>query len=329
MFSSLTIHDCGLERQNLVPICLDTAPSFPASPRALKKEEYSVPDSWAAKDITLAEGHLELALLERISEGRMGVTYSARVVSATRSHVDVSASLPQVLCLKFARMQHCRSLAREAWFYEQLTECQGISVARCFGFFTSTLNKQEVAVESILPWNKFQDESDETEEETEELTWSSPSKDWLPDDFPHTYEFHDVRGLKRDSTWNSWNPSDDNPTIAVLILEKLGERCVEHWEMWQKPKDGLKEDITAIVEDIGAHGVIHTDVTAFNILHFTGDAVTCPRHNVVHNWRIIDFDRSRKIDMAQACDFTKRALESDIKHIGKLGLFWGNLLHTC
>ncbi|EEB99745.1 hypothetical protein MPER_00501, partial [Moniliophthora perniciosa FA553] len=80
--------------------------------------------------------------------------------------------------------------------------------------------------------------------------------------------------------------------------------------------------------DIGAHGVIHTDVTAFNILHFTGDAVTCPRHNVVHNWRIIDFDRSCKIDMDQACNYTKRALEDDVEHIGKRALFWGNLLHT-
>ncbi|ESK83686.1 protein kinase subdomain-containing protein pkl ccin3 [Moniliophthora roreri MCA 2997] len=95
-------------------------------------------------------------------------------------------------------------------------------------------------------------------------------------------------------------------TITLRSLSSYhkswGERCAEHWEIWQKPKDGLKEDIIAVLEDIGAYGVIHTDVTAFNILRFTGDGVTgahCPRHNVIHSWRIIDFDRSWKIDMDQ------------------------------
>ena len=72
-----------------------------------------------------------LQLRERISEGRSGSVYSARVKAATDGNGnDVSASLPAILCLKFAKQQFCRSLAREAWFYERLAGCQGVAISR-------------------------------------------------------------------------------------------------------------------------------------------------------------------------------------------------------
>jgi len=59
------------------------------------------------------------------------------------------------------------------------------------------------------------------------------------------------------------------------------------------------------MEDVSVYGLLHEDVTAFNLLRFTGSKTQtpqarCPRHNIVHEWRIIDFDRSFKIDMKNA-----------------------------
>jgi hypothetical protein len=118
MFSTLIIRDCGLNAHQPQPVIvsLKATPSFPACARDYEIDhQVPVPDSWAAKDISTADGCLELCLLERIAEGRIGVTYSARVIAATtEGDSDATSALPEIVCLKFAKKQHCRSLAREA-----------------------------------------------------------------------------------------------------------------------------------------------------------------------------------------------------------------------
>ena len=81
------------------------------------------------------------SLLARLSEGRMGVAYSAHVISATADGPSMTNTFPASVCLKFAKPPHSRSLAREAWFYEQLAECQGTSIAHCHVFFSSTFSE--------------------------------------------------------------------------------------------------------------------------------------------------------------------------------------------
>jgi hypothetical protein len=238
MFSTLIIRDCGLNAHQPAIVSLKATPSFPACARDyVIDHQVPVPDSWAAKDISTADGCLELSLLERIAEGRIGVTYSARVIAATtESGSGVTSTLPEVVCLKFAKKQHCRSLAREAWFYEQLAEVQGISIAHCYGYFSSTFSKQEQPLDSIVPWGEIECPYNPDDEPT---SWTSPSVDWLPDD-PANRDFHDKRGFKRDSLWNTWNFAEGDPTITVLVLEKLGERCEEHWEEGKEPREGLR-----------------------------------------------------------------------------------------
>jgi hypothetical protein len=185
------------------------------------------PPSWCGKKTNGDEGDIPS------SEGQIGVTYSARVISATtEGGSDVTSTLPEIVCLKFAKKQHLRSLAREAWFYEQLAELQGISIAHCYGYFSSTFSKQQ-SLDSIVPWGEIECPYNPDDEPT---SWTSPSADWLPDD-PTDCDFHDKRGFKRDSLWNTWNFAEGDP---VLILEKLGERCEEHWEEGEEPREGLR-----------------------------------------------------------------------------------------
>jgi len=83
----------------------------------------------------------------------------------------------------------------------------------------------------------------------------------------------DNTGFKRDSSWNPWNYSEEDPTITVLLL---GEPVAGHWPAWVTPPDGLKLVVIrgvlkAVVQDIGDHGVIHANISAWNILRFTGE----------------------------------------------------------
>jgi len=91
----------------------------------------------------------------------------------------------------------------------------------------------------------------------------------------------------------------------------------------------FREDIIAVMEDVGVYGLVHHDVTAFNLLRFTGSEketpqARCPHHNVVHDWRIIDFDRSFRMDMETADKTSKRSIRYNSAYIGNAGSFWGN-----
>lgn len=74
-----------------------------------------------------------------------------------------SLQSPQEFCVKLVKPQFIRSLAREAWFYEQLAELQGVAVPRCFGFFVAPLPD---GVSWIDAWGEFRDEDEDEEEET-------------------------------------------------------------------------------------------------------------------------------------------------------------------
>jgi hypothetical protein len=94
----------------------------------------------------------------------------------------------------------------------------------------------------------------------------------------------------------------------------------------------FREDTTAIMDDISNYGVVHNDVTAFNFLRFTGSKVEapqahCPRHNIVHGWRVIDFDRSLRVDMENGTAQAKRDPgRYNSAYIGSSATFWGNCL---
>ena len=129
------------------------------------------------------------------------------------------------------KKEHCRSLAREAWFYEQLSDLQGISIPRCYGFFASTASQQENirpedlnASRGFHPWYYAMPD--------DELTDGVDYGDWLPDDAVlglSDSEACDSGGHRDGSPWNEWTVNEDDPTIAVLILELLGDQWADYW----------------------------------------------------------------------------------------------------
>ncbi|CAA7262079.1 unnamed protein product [Cyclocybe aegerita] len=164
------------------------------------------------------DGHLELTLCDRIHGGSSGTTYFADVVSST------ATGMPQRVVVKFARQ--CRTLAREAWFYEQLSResnCEGVITPRCYGFF----------IGSRKDWG-IPHERDQCSDFVFKPTHNPPSSKspplWydLADDEMFNPDFWlyfcDDAGLKRGSEWDTFDDGDnDGDIVAILILEVLGD----------------------------------------------------------------------------------------------------------
>lgn len=128
------------------------------------------------------------------------------------------------LCIKVAKPMFCRSLAREAWFYERLIGIQGTATARCFGLYTTTIDMGDFAVS---PWVKSNDYPFNYPKREDLSDEDMPSTDWLPDDvaeiYPEIPKYTDDHGFKRDSPWNTWEPSKNAPILSILLLQKLGK----------------------------------------------------------------------------------------------------------
>ncbi|KZV82126.1 hypothetical protein EXIGLDRAFT_778945, partial [Exidia glandulosa HHB12029] len=92
---------------------------------------------------------LNLELGEYIGSGRSGIVFA---VDTTGTH----GGLPP-LVLKIARQERCQSVAREAWFYEELECLQGVVLPRCYGCFR--LNLQDG--QTVPAWSAHElDDSD-------------------------------------------------------------------------------------------------------------------------------------------------------------------------
>jgi hypothetical protein len=229
-------------------ISLLRSETFPAclySSKPLEPLDLPPVSTWRPIPVVQNGLHLEIRLGEPISEGRTALTYTADVVSVSRdaSGEPISFDIPKIICVKIAKEKHCRTLAREAWFYEQLARvdhCLGYVAPRCFGFFTARVNECANATGRSLtrigPWEKARRTVSEvrldygSKEGAEDKV---PSDISLNDDLfgcPSIYpnrtlgkRYRDVHGLRDYSLWNKWRPSPSDPTIGILLLEKLGD----------------------------------------------------------------------------------------------------------
>ncbi|KAF5317791.1 hypothetical protein D9619_012651 [Psilocybe cf. subviscida] len=284
MFATVTVHNCVAGVSNSV--VLRVTPSYPA-PAYYPKENCPVPRSWGRKKPSLSHGNLEVTLRERISEGRIGVVYSARVEKATTGEgVDITSSLPNIVCLKFAKQHHCRSLAREAWFYEQLHKWQGISIPEFYGFSTATFREQALDMDNFQPWTCLRTPSklDPGLVADTELAKEYHSMDWLWDDDPSLSDCFSSSKFRDRSRWFQWSLDEENPKIGLIVMEKLGQACAKVW-LPNQPGDAFKSDILNVLDDVAKDGLCHTDVSAWNFLQYEGpetDKRRCPRHGVVH-----------------------------------------------
>ncbi|PBK90188.1 hypothetical protein ARMGADRAFT_1112424 [Armillaria gallica] len=319
-FSSLTLRGLGSSDRNSAEITLSLSQSFPA-PRLVRRY-LPLPriESWAPLLLPKNGAHLELELTGGISEGRIGLAYSARVIRNT-----ADAYLPD-LCIKLVKPKYGRTLAREAWFYEQLSlepGYEGVITPRCFGFFTAPLKDcldiKGQPVSHIKPWENItidplkpaSDDADESDDE-EDKDW------WLPDD-PSGFDafFKDDDG---------WKTSPSEPLICVLVLEKLGKFYSSPRERYGYEEDEHEEvelnHIRDVVHDVSSTGILHRDLRYCNVVRASNDGI-CPRHGRAHRWRLIGFDIAAKVCIAPVTPAdSKYAKNSQVRVIGT-PFFWG------
>lgn len=220
LFTSLTIH--GLARTSNgehVPLVLDRAASFPARLLALSPLfPFESHPNQAARPLPQPAFHLELdvATDKLLGYGRIGDVIAANVRGAKPLSESVSSPPPLLppLCIKLVPPTRCRSLAREAYFYEKLDDggLQGVSVPRCYGFFEARISLDDL---QILPWP----ESDIDD-------WFLDADDPVPDDEECEFYRDDEALSKTSSRWNNWKASRESPSVTVLVLEKMGRRML-------------------------------------------------------------------------------------------------------
>ncbi|KAF9474181.1 hypothetical protein BDN70DRAFT_842664 [Pholiota conissans] len=328
-YATLTIHGLGSSDENAAKITLSRSQSFP--PLRLFEKYVQVPrnEKWAPLFLPKNGAHLELELTESISEGRVGLTYSAEVIRDT-----ADLNLPD-LCIKLVKPKYGRSLAREAWFYEQLARepgYEGVVTPRCFGFFTVPLKGcrdiDGQPVTHIKPWESITDTPQEQDSDDTDESFQNEDADWrLPDDPPGFEEYYtDDDGLKDESPWNDWRFSPSDPLICVLVLEKLAASYVRPTERDGEDKHASEveelDDIRDAVRDLCSIGIKHSDVRHCNVLRATHNVI-CPRHGHAHQWRLIDFDMASRVCVSpETQKDVNYVLYSEVRVVGE-PFFWG------
>ncbi|KAF9069018.1 hypothetical protein BDP27DRAFT_1448048 [Rhodocollybia butyracea] len=322
-FSSVILH--GLASTNNVAhsIHLTRTQSFPAKRYAYDTKSPGPVGShkdWDALSPLVGQLHADLEITEQLSEGRIGLVFAARLVSLRQSLHDEpltihSVPLPSQFCVKLVKPEYIRSLAREAWFYEQLAKAEGYPGAVtpvCFGFFTCPLPSeagiQLHALSSVLIKPEPPSHTPEGEE---------PIYDRYYDDLDFEYVdnyLDDDRTSHCDSPWNlkQWRErADRSPIIGINVTERIGK----HIQLDDFPGPTFRfprgncyftkeaeTEIVALLDDLSALGILQDDTKFNNILWAASEskhwlpasAQICPRHKQVHLYRLIDFDRAAK-----------------------------------
>ncbi|RDB28308.1 hypothetical protein Hypma_001302 [Hypsizygus marmoreus] len=329
IFSTVTIHGLAFTPDGVaVPVTLNRSTSLPSNrttfgPHLPCDEQ----EGWDSLPLPAHGLHLELELGEYLGNGRTSLTYVACVRHVSDSHGGVHINAPlnasAELCLKLAKPTFCRSLAREAWFYEQLPEdeaYQGIIVPKCYGLFSAPKNSLSTPTGkdiSIRPW---EEKGAKLPLRYPEGSLQSKYGDDLPDDWAYRGFMDDGRRAKIDSPWNSWRPNPESPTVSIFLMERLGEHYSEAvFRSHPESRSGLAD----LIEDLSSAAVMHNDFKFNNVLRAPPNSPTCPRHRKVHSWRVIDFDRSTKWGKSVPSDTEVVTANQRLDFLSSWGFFWG------
>ncbi|KAF8522500.1 hypothetical protein JB92DRAFT_2887122 [Gautieria morchelliformis] len=236
---------------------------------------------------------------ERLGYGRVGSVYPLRIDDTNQY------ALP-ALVIKVAARRRSDDLAREAWFYEEMEDIQGVAIARCYGFFTAEIEPNS----ELLDWAEADADCDE--EEVDVRGEDSPnSEDLVMEEFSWEVVFKreeerdklrdKIRQERRDKRARTIKPTRADPVsvrnrsdktfLSVLVLERLGDVIPIG-----VPLEALKPDVREIYSDMGHFRVHHIDIRWRNILAApaTDQSIFCPYHGHKHQWHVVDFDLSRK-----------------------------------
>jgi len=279
MFSTLTLTGGTIPR----PITLPRQKDFPACQFDADAGMYRTRPDWQPS-LTPHDhaGHLSLRLGDCIGGGRSAVVYDAEILTTSVSKEGYIPLPPEEkLCVKIARPNRCRTLAREAWVCDQLRSrgrLQGVIAPRTYGFFAVELSRQQ---STFPPWNTEDFELDIPEDDPED----DPIRDDpLPGDrLDEVYD--EGPGGRELSSWCDWRPHSDAPLLAVIVMSRGGA-------VYTREDDADKatqEDIRAILDDLSDSYLWHGDLRPNNLVHAPAGTELCKNHNRVHAWNIIDF----------------------------------------
>ncbi|KAA1470253.1 hypothetical protein DENSPDRAFT_928732 [Dentipellis sp. KUC8613] len=212
--------------------------------------------------------NLSCRLGKRIATGEASVVYTLELDDAVQAS---TVHIPP-LVVKIARPNRTASLAREAWFYEDMECLQGVAVARCYGWF-----------EAELPRN-------------------SPAHAWKAKHVPREDEELDVGGLENERSNGAphgmledrcWRPNH----LSILLMERLGERIPP---LDQPMTAQMKADIESLFEDIAHLGIdVRSGLRYENILLAPTTplglpGLPSPYTNRTHTLRLVNFDQAFK-----------------------------------
>jgi hypothetical protein len=249
LFSSIVIHGLGrvpgIERDT-PPLTLSRSQSLPL-PLPRNPKNLPLPD-FSSLPVPLNGYCLEVELHDKISQGRTGMVFPVKCLGITSpaGTPEPQLQVPESLCIKVAKPQFCRSLARETWAYEYMSRhdaTMGVVVPQCFGMFAGRMQTSWTKVkEHDKTFASGQIPPGNGSDKEQSLESSSPSADWLKDDegcHNSADGFSDDRTLKTQSPWDAWKPSWESDEVAVLVLEQLGRRFYTYDEEQRSPLYGL------------------------------------------------------------------------------------------
>ncbi|KAI0314532.1 hypothetical protein OF83DRAFT_1174655 [Amylostereum chailletii] len=219
--------------------------------------------------------HATATLGEWSGHGQVAQVYELSNVQIQGSALPVD--IPP-LVVKVAFKHRVASLAREAWFYDELESLQGPVVPRCYGWFEMDLRTSpKEAPYTVIGWPKS----------TMFGTDPCIERELSHERVPHAML------VERDSR---------RDILSILVLEKLGNTL--RWKQSGKLPKGTYKDVYALYHKIAQLGIsMAEDISLNDILRappppIDAQSVTTspgPDSGTVnHMYRIIDFDMAVK-----------------------------------
>ncbi|EIW83337.1 hypothetical protein CONPUDRAFT_164300 [Coniophora puteana RWD-64-598 SS2] len=343
MFSTLTITGVDIPSA----ITLSREEDFPSHQFQFRVGECKRKPTWRSSQVPEGTGHLSLRLGERISRGRSAVTYTVEVISSESGVAGAAPTRPlpvdQQLCIKVARSNRCRTLAREAWFYNQLRDrtpwrkprepdqavaddekqLQGVIAPRFYGFFAAPISP---GLASFPPWSSQDFELMHAPDVGFGTVADDPDHDdRLPADGPLP-ELRSLNGVqclggKECSKWDQWSPDPNAPLLTVIVMARGGSTYTydDHLD------ETIAEDVREILDDLSEALILHGDLRPANLVRAPTSTVLCKRHQRIHQWNLIDFawslrddygnlKQKRKDGTKQSRDVIKRRV-ARIRHV--------------
>ncbi|KAF5383377.1 hypothetical protein D9757_008423 [Collybiopsis confluens] len=184
-----------------------------------------------------------------------------------------------------------------------LTELNGTAVPHCYGFFTAKLPECYWTSSDDNDVSGYDYLGDNDHSSHPKYPWMFRSydenrdcDDTLDDDrqfAPLGEPEGETRRFKDQSRWNKWIPDPNNPLIAALVMDKGGPA----YTLEDEQDRDVRWDIELLLQDFQLAGIGRGDFRMSNLVRAPPQTTMCSYHKVVHQWNVIDFNRSWVVDL--------------------------------